>query len=111
MREDHAAVAESTCPTWCVEEGVACQDPLWHVSESHVLELVCPGEPRCRESVEVRAAQYLADDSDRATWVPTVELAHHVGNRYRVIHLSPADARQLAELLSRAADQLDGPIS
>ncbi|WP_420821601.1 DUF6907 domain-containing protein [Pseudonocardia acidicola] len=107
MDEDPTIGMESTCPTWCVMHGSSNHSALWHVSEAHLLELGRSAEPRRKESLDVRAAQYLSDDSDGATWEPAVELAHHVGNRYRVIQLTPADARRIAELLSHAADDVD----
>jgi hypothetical protein len=104
----NAGSASVNCPAWCVMHGTPDHSAIWHVSESSLLTLP-ESEPLRRESVDVRAAQYLSDDSDGTAWEPAVELAHHVGNRYRVIHLTPAGARRVAELLSLAADHaVDG---
>lgn len=107
MPQYWTAVADLSCPAWCVMQNVAWHAALWHVSESHMLDLGCAGDRLRREAMEVRAARYRADDSDQSTWVPAVELAHHVDNRYRVVHLTSQDARSLAALLTHAADQLD----
>ncbi|SFL29943.1 DUF6907 domain-containing protein [Geodermatophilus ruber] len=99
----NAGAASVNCPARCVMHGTPDHSVIWHVSESVLLTL--PGsEPLRRTSMQVRAAQYLPDG---ATWEPAVELAHHVGDRYRVDHLTPVGARRVAELLLPAADHAE----
>ena len=58
------------------------------------------------ERLDVQTAQYLPDDPGEPAWSPTVELAVHAGGRYRLIGLTPEQARELAALLARAADSV-----
>ena len=37
-------------------------------------------------------------------WSPAVEIAVHAGGRYRLIGLTPEEARELAAMLATAAD-------
>ncbi|SFL29706.1 DUF6907 domain-containing protein [Geodermatophilus ruber] len=97
----------SRCPAWCVMHGAPDHSAVWHISGGSLLNLAGPSEPQRRESVDVRAALYPADDADAASWEPAVEVAHHLGGRYRVIRLTPAGARRVAELLTRAADHAE----
>ena len=62
-----------------------------------------PGYPGAPERLDVETAQYLPDDPAETPWTPTVELALHTGGRYRLIGLTPEEARQLAAMLARAA--------
>jgi hypothetical protein len=57
----------------------------------------------------VQAAQYLPDDSDEPAWSPAVEITVHAGGRYRLIALTPDQARDLARMLTRAAELLQPP--
>ncbi len=63
-----------------------------------VLSLAAP------DQLEVQAAQYLPDCPGEPSSPPTVEIAVHVGGRYRLIGLSPAEARELVGMLVGAAD-------
>ena len=51
----------------------------------------------------MQTAQYLPDDPSEPAWSPTVEIAVHAGDRYRLIGLTPEEARELAAMLARAA--------
>jgi hypothetical protein len=55
-----------------------------------------------RERVDVETAQYLPDDPEEEAWTPTVEVALYAGSRYRLIGLTPQEARQLAAVLAYA---------
>jgi hypothetical protein len=52
----------------------------------------------------VQTAQYLPDDPGEPAWSPAVEIAVHAGGRYRLIGLTPEEARELASMLATAAD-------
>ena len=52
----------------------------------------------------MQTAQYLPDDPAEPAWSPTVEIAVHAGGRYRLIGLTPEEARELAAMLAKAAD-------
>ena len=56
--------------------------------------------------LDVQAAQYLPDDPAEPAWSPTVEIAVHAGGRYRLIGLTPEEARDLAAMLAKAADSV-----
>jgi len=42
-------------------------------------------------------------------WPPAIEIAVHAGDRYRLIGLTPLQARELSSALARAADMLTAP--
>ena len=54
----------------------------------------------------MQTAQYLPDDPGEPAWSPTVEIAVHTGGRYRLIGLTPEEARELAAMLAQAADSV-----
>jgi hypothetical protein len=56
------------------------------------------------DRLDVQTAQHLPDDPGEPAWSPTVEIAVHAGGRYRLIGLTPEEARELAVLLASAAD-------
>jgi len=56
--------------------------------------------------LDVQAAQYLPDDPAEPAWPPAIEIAVHAAGRYRLIGLTPSQARELARALARAADML-----
>jgi len=63
-----------------------------------------PRRPGLPERVDVETAQYWPDDPEEEAWTPTVEVALYAGSRYRLIGLTPQEARQLAAVLAHAAD-------
>ncbi|MBB4944169.1 hypothetical protein FHR32_008572 [Streptosporangium album] len=79
---------------------------LLHEGETHTLRVSRRYEPRMPESVDVRVVQYLAEEAC-PVWHPFVEIAHHVGGRYRIINLTPQEARRLAATLLACADQAE----
>ena len=98
------------CPHWCALDHTGAETALLHEGETRTLAVSRTYDPRVPESVDVRVVQYLQDSLDGAgpdapEWHPTVELAHHVGHRYRVINLSADEARRLAADLLACADQ------
>ena len=56
--------------------------------------------------LDVQAAQYLPDDPAEPAWPPAIEIAVHAAGRYRLIGLTPSQARELARALARTADML-----
>jgi len=112
------------CPRWCSGDHPAATygRAFYHASElasvtlSQAGALARPGglaEPGCTTSnpdrLDVQTVQYLPEDPAEPTWPPAVEIAVHSGGRYRLIGLTPEQARQLAGLLAKAADIVDAP--
>jgi hypothetical protein len=95
----------SQCPQWCVREHSAAMRgaDFYHASETSSVTISMTGGPGAPEWVDVQTAQYVPDDPGEPAWIPTVEVALHTGDRYRLIGLTPEEARQLAALLARAA--------
>ncbi len=93
------------CPPWCARDHSAHGPgrPFYHASETRSVTISRPGTPSGPERLDVETAQYLPDDPAETPWTPTVELALHAGGRYRLIGLTPEEARQLAAMLTRAA--------
>src|SRR5437016_6088723 len=83
----------NTCPHWCARDHEG--DAFYHASET--ASVYASGR------LDVRAAQYLPDDSSEPDWSPLVEMTVHAGERYRLIALTPDQARALAHLLAQAA--------
>ncbi len=54
----------------------------------------------------MQTAQYLPDDPNEPAWSPGVEITVHAGGRYRLIGLTPEEARELAAMLAKAADSV-----
>jgi hypothetical protein len=94
------------CPRWCVRDHSAelRGTAFYHASETTSVTISWPRHPGVPERVDVQTAQYMPDDPGDAAWTPTVEVALYTGSRYRVIGLTPEEARQLAAMLARAAD-------
>ena len=94
------------CPPWCSREHSAdqCGTALYHASETTSVAIARPGGVTRPDRLDVQTAQYLPDDPGEPAWSPTVEIAVHAGGRYRLIGLTPEEARELAGLLARAAD-------
>ena len=96
------------CPRWCAcnhsadTSGVA----FYHASETVSLAVSRPGDPVVPDRLDVQAAQYLPDDPAEPAWPPAIEIAVHAAGRYRLIGLTPSQARELAGALARTADML-----
>jgi hypothetical protein len=88
-----------TCPHWCARDHQG--DTFYHASETASVQVSGHGR------LDVQAAQYLPDDSSESAWSPSVEITVHAGERYRLIGLTPAQARDLARMRTRAAGLLD----
>jgi hypothetical protein len=96
------------CPRWCVLEHPVDtrKTVLHHASETAVLTISRPGDSATPDRIEVQSAQYLSDEQDGAFGSSYVEIAVYVAHRYRLIGLTPDEARELARVLLRAADAL-----
>ena len=96
------------CPRWCARDHSAdpCGTAFYHASETSSITFSRAADPDGPECADVQTAQYLPDDPREPAWSPTVELAIQAGGRYRLIGLTPGEARELAALLTRAADML-----
>ena len=94
------------CPHWCARGHAA--DPLgtafYHASETSSVTISQPDGCSVPDRLDVQTAQYLPDDPGEPAWSPTVEIAVHAGGRYRLIGLTPEEARELAAMLATAAD-------
>lgn len=105
-------VQDHRCPHWCALDHSGTEEALLHESEAQSLPLSHRHDVRLPESVDVRVVQYEpyepgagpSEPGDPAAG-PSVELTYHVGSRYRVIGLSPGEARRLARMLLAGADQ------
>jgi hypothetical protein len=94
------------CPHWCAGEHAAGSygAAFYHASETTSVTISEPGGLATPDRLDVQTAQYLPDDPGEPAWSPTVEITVHAGGRYRLIGLTPDEARELAGLLARAAD-------
>jgi hypothetical protein len=106
QRASNTVEPTDQCPGWCVRDHSAelREAPFYHASETASVAISWPRHPGVPEGVEVQTAQYVPDDPGETAWTPTVEVALYTGSRYRVISLTPEEARQLAAMLARAAD-------
>jgi hypothetical protein len=98
------------CPHWCARDHSTERRgrAFYHASKTCSVTISTAGLPGFPERADVETAQYIPDDPGEAPWTPTVELTLHAGSRYRVIGLTPEEARQLAAMLARAADLTGG---
>jgi len=96
------------CPRWCARNHSADTNgaAFYHASETLSVTVSRPGDPEMPDLLDVQAAQYLPDDPAEPAWPPAVEIAVHAAGRYRLIGLTPSQARELARALARAADML-----
>jgi hypothetical protein len=94
------------CPAWCAREHAAA---FYHASETTSVAIARPGGLTAPDRLDVQTAQYLPDDPAEPAWSPTVEIAVHAGGRYRLIGLTPEEARDLAATLAKAADIAQAP--
>jgi hypothetical protein len=96
------------CPRWCARDHSADTSgtAFYHASELLSVAMSRPGDPGLPDLLDVRAAQYLPDDPAEPAWPPAIEIAVHAAGRYRLIGLTPPQARELARALIRTADLL-----
>jgi hypothetical protein len=96
------------CPRWCVRNHAADTSgaAFYHVSETASVALSRRDDPDLPDRLDVQAAQYLPDDPAESAWPPAIEIAVHAAGRYRLIGLTPPQARELARALARTADML-----
>jgi len=94
------------CPHWCSRDHSAGTSgtAFYHASETTSVTIARPGGITVPDRLDVQTAQYLPDDPGEPAWSPAVEIAVHAGGRYRLIGLTPEQARELAGMLARAAD-------
>lgn len=95
------------CPRWCARDHSGCT--YYHASEQASVTISRPGDLAAPDRLEVQAAQYLTDEPGEPSSSPAVEIAVHAGGRYRLIGLTPAQARELAGMLVKAAGLLSVP--
>jgi len=72
---------------------------FYHASETVSLAVSRPGDPVVPDRLDVQAAQYLPDNPAEPAWPPAIEIAVHAAGRYRLIGLTPPQARELARAL------------
>jgi hypothetical protein len=94
------------CPRWCRRDhsADASGTAFYHASDTTTVTIARPGGLTVPDRLDVQTAQHLPDDPGEPAWSPTVEIAVHAGGRYRLIGLTPEEARELAVLLASAAD-------
>ena len=103
-----AATVTGQCPHWCARKHSAGTGGtvFYHASETSSVTISRPGGLTVPDRLEVQTAQYLPDDPGEPAWSPAIEIAVHAGGRYRLIGLSPQEARELAATLASAADMV-----
>lgn len=101
-----SATVTDQCPHWCARDHSAHTGGtvFYHASETTSVTISRPGGLTVPDRLDVQTAQYLPDEPGEPAWSPTVEIAVHADGRYRLIGLTPDEARQLARMLARAAD-------
>ena len=94
------------CPHWCARAHPtdAYGTVFYHASEITSVIVSRPGDLTVPDRLDVQTAQYLPDDPGEPAWSPAVEIAVYAGGRYRLIGLTPEEARELAGMLAKAAD-------
>lgn len=94
------------CPPWCTDDhGDGLR--MSHAGDSSTVEL--SRYDSGAESLELRCASYLPpmEGVSIADMPPVIELTHHADGRSRVMALTPANARVLADGLRALAEQLE----
>ena len=101
-----SATVTGQCPDWCARHHPPDTGGLafYHASETTSVTISRPWGLTVPDRLEVQTAQYLPDDPGEPAWSPAIEIAVHTGGRYRLIGLTPEEARELAFLLASAAD-------
>jgi hypothetical protein len=102
--------AGEACPAWCALGHDLNGQPgiVLHESLPAVTEISRPREFEIPEWIDVRTTQYSPEEPGELPGPPVVELSCHQGGRYRVITLTPEEARYLAVSLYTAAAHADG---
>ena len=97
------------CPHWCARTHPmdARRTVFYHASETTSVAISRPGGLTVPDRLDVQTAQYLPDEPGEPPWSPAVEIAVHADGRYRLIGLTPEEARELAGMLAEAADIVD----
>ena len=100
----------SSCPPWCVADHGKTSAPdrrTWdsHYGATRSVAISVPHSGSTAERFEVGAVCCDYEAAGRAWVVEVVEMAHHRGNRYSVVALTPREARELAAVLVEAADR------
>ena len=103
-----AVTVTDHCPPWCSREHSAesAGTAFYHASETTSVAIARPGGLTAPDRLDVQTAQYLPDDPGEPAWSPAVEIAVYAGGRYRLIGLTPEEARELAAMLAQAADSV-----
>jgi hypothetical protein len=101
-----SATITGQCPHWCTRDHSTdtCGTAFYHASETASVTIAQPGGCTVPDRLDVQTAQYLPDDPGEPAWSPAVEIAVHAGGRYRLIGLTPEEAKQLAGMLAEAAE-------
>lgn len=96
------------CPHWCARDHFADTGgpAFYHASETTSVTISRAAGLTVPDRLDVQTAQYLPDDPGEPAWSPAIEIAVHADGRYRLIGLTPGEARELAAMLARAADML-----
>ena len=92
------ATMTSKCPHWCARAHAADTPgaAFYHASEAASVPISRPAGLHGPDRLDVQAAQYLPDEPGDPDWSPSVEITVHSGGRYRLIGLTPDEARELA---------------
>ena len=101
-----ATTVTGQCPHWCARDHSADAGgtAFYHASETASVTISRPDGLAVPDRLDVQTAQYLPDEPGEPAWSPAVEIAVHAGGRYRLIGLTPAEARELAAQLAKAAE-------
>jgi hypothetical protein len=101
-----SATVTGQCPHWCTRDHSTdtCGTAFYHAGETASVAIARAGSCTVPDRLDVQTAQYLPDDPGEPAWSPAVEIAVHAGGRYRLIGLTPEEARQLAGILTQAAE-------
>ena len=92
------------CPQWCARDHHS--DTVFYHASAATSVTVSQSGRAAPDRLDVQTAQYLPDDPGEPAGSPAVEISVHAGGRYRLIGLTPEEARELAGMLARAADML-----
>jgi len=106
------AAGAAQCPPWCVSDHAAelGEAAFYHASATDSLMISGSAGLR-RVRLEIETAQYAPEDSGEGPWIRVVEIALQEGNRYRLIGLTPDEARKAARMLVQAANRIDHGVA